>query len=69
MAIPDDIQIPLFASIPPDEMKKLFAGLRRILLRPLSALFDDVTVVAIRAKPLEETAGALAATPRSHGIR
>ncbi len=69
MTIPDDIQIPLFASVPPDEMKKLFARLRRILLLPLSVLFDDITVVAIRAKPLEETAGAPAATLRSPGIR
>jgi phosphoserine phosphatase RsbU/P len=41
MTIPDKIRIPLFASIPPDEIKKIFAGLRRSLLPPLSALFHE----------------------------
>ena len=41
MTIPDDFQIPLFASIPPDEMKKIFAGLRRITLSPDATLFRE----------------------------
>jgi phosphoserine phosphatase RsbU/P len=41
MTIPDDFQIPLFASIPPDEMKKIFADLRSITLSPDAALFRE----------------------------
>jgi|WetSurMetagenome_2_1015567.scaffolds.fasta_scaffold01367_11 phosphoserine phosphatase RsbU/P len=41
MTIPDDLQIPLFASIPTDEMRKIFAGLRRIMLPPDATLFCE----------------------------
>jgi phosphoserine phosphatase RsbU/P len=37
----DDMRIPLFASIPAGEMKKLFAGLRQIVLAPGAALFHE----------------------------
>jgi len=37
----DDIEIPLFSSIPPDEMKELFAGLRQIVLPPDAILFHE----------------------------
>jgi phosphoserine phosphatase RsbU/P len=41
MATLDKVRIPLFASIPAEEMEKIFAGLRRILLPPGSPLFHE----------------------------
>jgi sigma-B regulation protein RsbU (phosphoserine phosphatase) len=41
MTIPDDIQIPLFASIPADEIRKIFADLRHIMLPPDATLFHE----------------------------